>query len=192
MISISVYWYRRNPPPENGASVRQPSARRRHWGNAVPLGTLLGAGTDGSLLKQERDYRRNIQTPPSYPQPLQQLACAQSHESKRCRRATQCEHDVSHASCSDYHLLQRLQRFRGKCLTVPPIVPILLPTTTICYSTRKGSWPRSISTLKSTCRRLSHAGSALRRRISSAQVYRNWCYGMTRASVSVILMLRGS
>ncbi|GBM08014.1 hypothetical protein AVEN_71454-1 [Araneus ventricosus] len=35
-------------------------------------------------------------------------------------------------------------------------------------------------------------GSALRQRISLTQVCRNWSHGMTRASIPVVLMLRGS
>ncbi|GBL75878.1 hypothetical protein AVEN_234223-1 [Araneus ventricosus] len=41
------------------------SARHCHWGNAASPGTTSGAGTDSSRWEQDRDYKRNGQTPPS-------------------------------------------------------------------------------------------------------------------------------
>ncbi|GBL86676.1 ATP-binding cassette sub-family A member 17 [Araneus ventricosus] len=49
-----------------------------------------------------------------------------------------------------------------RCLTIPPIFPIMLPATTIFSTPGEGSW-------LTTCKRLSHVGSALRRRISSTR-----------------------
>ncbi|GBO45962.1 hypothetical protein AVEN_166716-1, partial [Araneus ventricosus] len=41
------------------------STRRRHWRNATSPETFSGAGTDGRRWEQDRDYRRDGQTPPS-------------------------------------------------------------------------------------------------------------------------------
>ncbi|GBO14598.1 hypothetical protein AVEN_60041-1 [Araneus ventricosus] len=50
----------------NSLSQRvQPSARRRHWGNAALPGSFSGARIDGSRLVQDRDYRWDGQTLPS-------------------------------------------------------------------------------------------------------------------------------
>ncbi|GBN43692.1 hypothetical protein AVEN_62944-1 [Araneus ventricosus] len=53
----------------------------------------------------------------------------------------------------------------GRCLTIPPIVRILLPESTLCFSTWKGSWPGSISSVTTACRLGPHASSSIRRRI---------------------------
>ncbi|GBL72916.1 hypothetical protein AVEN_128103-1 [Araneus ventricosus] len=45
------------------ASDSRLPARRRHWGNAATPGAFSGAGTDGSGWEQDRDYRRDDQTP---------------------------------------------------------------------------------------------------------------------------------
>ncbi|GBM19920.1 hypothetical protein AVEN_2862-1 [Araneus ventricosus] len=42
----------------------------------------------------------------------------------------------------------------GRCLIIPPIVPIWLRTTSICSSTCKGSWRSSISRVTTTCRQM--------------------------------------
>ncbi|GBL91313.1 hypothetical protein AVEN_203467-1 [Araneus ventricosus] len=51
------------------------SVRFRHWGHAASPGTFSDVGTDGSRWEQDRDCRRDGQTPPS--EKVQQLLCAQ-------------------------------------------------------------------------------------------------------------------
>ncbi|GBN29205.1 hypothetical protein AVEN_114693-1 [Araneus ventricosus] len=69
------------------------------WGNSTLPGTISGAETYGSLWVQDRDYRRNGQTPSSSLGTIAAVVVyAAPNEGGRCRRATQCQSDAPHAS----------------------------------------------------------------------------------------------
>ncbi|GBO34523.1 hypothetical protein AVEN_23819-1 [Araneus ventricosus] len=92
-----------------------------------------------------------------------------------------------------------------RCLTIRPLDPILHPeipllSAPVCFVFQhlKRFRADNISPVTTTCRRLSHVGSALRRRISffvtGIQKLVSCDYDeqkLTRASISVVLFLRG-
>ncbi|GBM46541.1 hypothetical protein AVEN_17926-1 [Araneus ventricosus] len=92
--TISVNRCRRNPPPESGASSLGKCSRPE---------TFSGAGTDGNCWEQDRDYRRDGQTPPS--------GTSTEDDGELCYGATQCHHEAPHAPSSEWPVASSFVRY---------------------------------------------------------------------------------